>query len=392
MLIYNKQWLDNLYVLKAATAWVKGGLVSADEYKTIESEYVSGYKPHGIGARIGLFIFGVIIVSSASGLLLLFMEHGGEEAVGIQNMIIGIVSYIMAERYVKSNHQYRSGVVDALLYSALTAIGVALFIMLDKLRSGDSVKPEFYLVLLIPLIGFAAIRFADAFLTLVVYGLVIWLNALLVLEFGRVGQMLLPFECMVFSAVVYFWVKKQKGDKKYQYYTRCLWVIEAASALTFYLSGNYMVVRMMSESLLDMTIQPGQDIHLAFFFYIYTIAVPLAYIYVGVKNKNRLLLRMGVLLIAGGILSIKYYHHVLPPETALILAGIALVAIAWFSIRYLKVPRNGITSEPDESLARMDAISNVAFSELLQQSPTKPADDVKFGGGTFGGGGATSDF
>ncbi len=392
MLIYNKQWLDNLSIRKAAEAWVKCGRISVDEYNAIEAKYPSGYKPHGIGARIGLFIFGVIIVSSASGLLFLFTGFAREAGIGIQNLLLGIACYIIAEHYVRNKNQYRSGVVDALLYSAITAIGVAIFIMLDRLRDGDYIKPEFYLMLLIPLIGFAAIRFADAFLTLVVYGLTIWLNALLVLEFGSVGQMILPFECMALSVLIYFWVKKQKENKTLEYYARCLWMIEMASALTFYLAGNYMVVRMLSEALLNMEVQSGEDIHLAFFFYLYTIAVPIAYIYAGLKNKNRLLLRLGVLLIAAGILSIKYYHHVLPPETALILAGVALVAIAWFSIKYFKVPRNGITSEPDESLTRMDAISNIAFSELLQQGPTPPVNDVDFGGGSFGGGGASSGF
>ncbi len=401
MIIYNKTGLDNFSVGKAAAAWFKRGLISNDEYKGIEAKYITEYKPRGIGAWIGLFIFTVIIVSSASGLFFLFFHPDGETGIAFECLVLGVLCYIVAERFVWVSHHYKSGIVDALLYNALVAVGIAICIFINKRSTGynddgtcyySEHGTAFYLAFLTPMVVAAALRFADAFLTLVAYGFIIVINAFVVLKMGSFGQMILPFECMLFSAAVYYTAKKRKANIALRYWRHCLGMLEFAGLVTLYLAGNYMVVRVLSESLLGTTIEPGEDIHLAFFFYAYTILVPLAYVALGLKRKDRMLVRLGVIMIAAGVLSIKYYHSIMPPETALMLSGIALVAVAWLSIRYLKVPRNGITSEPDDANARMDAISNIAFSELVQQAPAKPANDVNFGGGSFGGGGATSDY
>lgn len=166
-------------------------------------------------------------------------------------------------------------------------------------------------------------------------------------------------------------------------------MIEILSLSTLYLSGNYLVVRQLSEILLNAEFSPGTDISFAYIFYAYTIAVPLVYIWLGLKSKELILIRTGIILEVAGVLSIRYYYSILPPETALILAGLVLSLTAWFTIRYLKVPRNGITLEdtPESRREEMEVLSSLVISQATSnlQSPDKP---TQFGGGESGGGGA----
>jgi hypothetical protein len=310
-------------------------------------------------------------------------------------LIISIGCYALTEHFVRDKNHFRSGIVDAGLYLSLIGFCTALVIFINESKGDSDIDPLVFFISALPFILICAIRFADAFLALIVYCLAITINALLVLKLGTFGKMILPFECMAFSVAAYYWVKKQQPKKQLRYWNNSLWILELASIISFYLAGNYMVVRKLSEALLGTEIGVGEDIHFAFLFYIYTIAVPLAYIWIGLKKKNRLFIRLGVLLVAAGILSIKYYHSLMPIETALILSGTLLVAVSWLSIRYLKIPRNGLTSLADDETSKLDKISNIAFAELaVQNQQTQPTqnDDVNFGGGQFGGGGAGADY
>ena len=93
-----------------------------------------------------------------------------------------------------------------------------------------------------------------------------------------------------------------------------------------------------------------------------------------------------------GVLTIRYYHSILPTETALMLGGFVIIAIAWLSIRYLKLPRNGITFETDELKGETEsALSSMVISQATSQMKA-PDSSTRFGGGESGGGGAGGSF
>ena len=55
--------------------------------------------------------------------------------------------------------------------------------------------------------------------------------------------------------------------------------------------------------------------------------------------------RMGLILIAAIVFTVRYYYHVLPAETAMMLGGLIMIAIAYSLIKYLKEPKYGFTDE-----------------------------------------------
>jgi hypothetical protein len=116
----------------------------------------------------------------------------------------------------------------------------------------------------------------------------------------------------------------------------------------------------------------------------------------GLKKKDVILLRSGLLFVAAAVLTVRYFYSVMPPAPAMIIADIVLIGVSWVLIRYLKVPRNGMTYEPVADSSAFEALNNVGGLVISQtfggsQSP-QSTTHVDFGGGSGGGGGATGNY
>ena len=138
---------------------------------------------------------------------------------------------------------------------------------------------------------------------------------------------------------------------------------------------------------------PGFHVPLKFIFWIFTAVTPLVYVYFGLKKHNRLLLRIGLLLIALSVFTFKYYFSLGHHEVTLTIAGFMLVIMAYFSIRYLKhnnSPFTYVEDKTDENSAydQVEALL-IAHTAGATAAPEKQMD---FGGGRFGGGGAGGNF
>ncbi|HTB31015.1 MAG TPA: hypothetical protein VK808_03265 [Bacteroidia bacterium] len=397
MLLYNKTYFDNFYLLQIAKEWKKSGTIGEAEYTSIAKQYPSPYKSFHIFARLGLFIFTQFALGSFTGLFnLMFMEAHFFKYVTFQFFFFGSISYVLAELSIRTFSFFKTGIKGALLYAAVSSLCLG---MIGLITNGDfnfdtDLLSSFICVF--PIIAFTAIRFADKLLSFCAFACVIIINALVVLKMGTFGKIILPFESMAVSYFVYYLIGKFKDREELHYWRNCMVLVETLSLITLYLSGNYMVIRVLTVALLDTPIGPGEDIPLAFFFYAYTIIVPLIYVWIGLKKKDYTFLRAGLILEIGGILAIKYYHSFLPPETAMSLGGIVLILLAYVGIKYLKTPRNGITFELYKRSSRDETLTNIAsvlVSKVVadQQMTPKP-EGIEPGGGQFGGGGAGADY
>ena len=391
MLIYNKACIDNLEIQKQSAKWLKKNLVSKEEHENVKREFPSGYHESNFLIRAGIFIFSLIVIFSAIGLfgLIAFRDH----AIAFQGLIYGIATAFIATYFVRTKNYFRSGILDALIYFSVFSFSLGICILISGNDFDFSLDPIVYCMAVIPFAAFIALRFADAFLALFVYTLIFLTNALLVLKLGSIGKMILPFDAIIFSYACYKLIDINKNVETTKYWHKVIATLRAASLTTFYLSGNYLVVRELSEELLKTTIVPGQDISISWFFYIWTIAVPILFIVYGLKQKDHLIIRVGILMEVVGILCIRYYYSVMPLETALILAGIFLIVLARLSMHFLREPRSGITyiedSEEDDEL--MNAIGSTVVSHVAGKA-IHQEEQSKFGGGQSGGGCAGSGF
>src|SRR5690606_9118138 len=146
---------------------------------------------------------------------------------------------------------------------------------------------------------------------------------------------------------LYFGYRKIKENARVRLYRNSVRLIKIYAVVLAYLSMNYLVVREMSEDLMNLSIAPGEDIPFAWVFYLMTFAIPAYYLTIAVQKRDRTFLFIGLLAFAFSVFSIRTYYHVLPLETALILGGIALFLASLYAINRLKNRESGVTFRTD---------------------------------------------
>jgi hypothetical protein len=389
MIIYNKEWLDNLKVNETAEKWFRKGIIIPQQLTSIRQQFVSGYKHTNMFVRIGMLLFTLILSNSAMGLVMIFMSSAWE-SFGIIFLLFAGVIWFVLEQFIKERKYFRNGIDDMLLYLALGYFIAGVSFIVERIT--DTVDLNGVLIvaiLVLPVLLLAAIRYTDAFVSLIAYVCQLLIVFILVHKTGNTGKALMPFAIMVVSYIVYVYVTRQKKIMTYLHH--CLSTVETAALITLYAAGNYFIVRQSSALLFDLSLEPGQDIPLAIIFYVLTLAIPIAYIITGIKNKDRIPLRTGIVLAALGVLTYRYYYHFLSPETALIIAGTFLIGISWLAIKKLKTPWNGITFKVSDDEPSFVEAESLLVAQTFGQHAAK-ANDVNFGGGEFGGGGAGGKF
>jgi hypothetical protein len=206
-------------------------------------------------------------------------------------------------------------------------------------------------------------------------------------------QQIVPIALIIVFTVLYFFVKKIKERSDVTLWADCLIVAEIVCLLLVYLSGNYFIVREASEKLLNQYVFEGEDIPFAFLFYFLTVAIPLGYLYGGVKKKDIVLLRTSLAVLAFSVFTFKFYYSTGHHEITLTAAGIILLVISALLFRYLKTVRNGFTRE-NLLNDRWGNVNAEAFiiSQTMGGNQGIPETPVEGGGGKFGGGGASGGF
>ena len=394
MIIYNKTWLNNLQVRKRAILWLNRELITEEEkQKVFEAKPVGFYMP-GFWMALGLFFFTTILIFASSGFVsLLVASTGASEEVVFQffMLIFSGTCLIFAEKYKKEKHYFHAGTDNALLWAGLGAlIGNVFWILLE---SGLHDEPVVIVGCLLAtgICSIATLRYADAFVALC--GFAFGLTALFFIfgQLGTMGKAVIPFAGFGYSFGIYYYIKKRISEEGKVFYKDCLSIVEIAALLCAYLSVNYYVVRELSVEMFDLDLTDGQDIPFGLFFTFLTIAVPPGYIYLALKNKNRIMLRIGLLLIAASIFTIRYYHSVLPIETALIVGGAILIGSSYFLIRWLNVPQFGFSIKEEKEEEGLLKAESLIVAQTFAPAAV-PSDTNQFGGGGFGGGGANDTY
>jgi len=214
------------------------------------------------------------------------------------------------------------------------------------------------------------------------------------IELGEIAKATAPFVVMLVAAGQYLFVRKLENKRAFDLYSNGLLTISFTSLLCFCVACNYFVVRETSIAMFNLSLSEGQSIPFGWFFWILTFAVPLIYLSVGIKKKDGILLRTGLVLIALIVFTVRYYYHLLTIEIAAVIAGMILIVIAWVLIKYLQEPKFGFTYKKRKDPLLMDKlqIESLIIAETFS-GPIQPADSaVQFGGGSGGGGGATGEF
>jgi hypothetical protein len=388
MIAYSSQWLEALQVRRQAARWHRKNMIGTAQYEAILAAYPVGFYTPNVFVRIGLAIFCWVLVSSAFGIFSLFiLDAGGEKTIGVGLLFFGGGLLVALESIISAKHHYRSGIDDALLYVALSCF-VGGLVLLVVPRADEEFLSS--CVLALPVLIFGAVRYIDKLVTVLAFLCLLAVVFLTVLKIGSAGRIVLPFVLMAYAAAGYFLVRRLKGRPALRLWSACLDALEGLCLITFYVSGNYFVIQVLSEVLFD---QP--DVPMVFVFYAFTGVVPVLYLFFGLRQRDRVLLRAGMVLLVLSVLTFQYNFSLGHPEVLATVAGAALVVFAYVVIRLLKRDDLIFTyaqeaEEPEEDQELESFVINETFAKSVQSQA--PVGENPFGGGQFGGGGSGGNY
>ena len=383
---YPESWARHAALHAAAGRWQRRGLLTTAQRAAIEAAYPVDYYRPGNWLRLGLFVGTLLAVGSVvSGMLLPLLEGVG---VFVYALLVMAGATTLLELLIRSPRHYRSGVDNALLYTALIAWQAFWVLLVSKLFPGYPVTLPQLVVALLPSLLMqllAVLRYADPVVAATAFG-----TALVLLGQGlllsSLGQLLLPFAVMLAAGLLLLALRQLPARADYWYYRAASGTLRTLALATLYLAGNYLVVREGHAALLPEG-GPTTEIPLAPLFWALTGLVPLLYLWLGLRRHDRLLLWLGLLTLAFALYTVRYYHSVLPPAVAATLAGVLLTGGALGALRYLRRPRHGLTAEADDEVRPPLNLESFITIETAHV-PAAPVPGFEFGGGSSGGGGA----
>jgi hypothetical protein len=384
MIAYNPTWLDALLTRDTARKWHQKGLLSDEKWNVVQERYQAPFYTPNVFVRIGLAFFCFILLMAAIGLFGLFLDVGSESGFAMLCLFFGLVSIAVLEIWaIGSARHYASGVDDMLLYFGISLIITGLCSQLPYYT-----HTLVYCCIAWPFLVAGSIRYLDRLVAAATFGCSLLIVLLLVYEIPRLALYLLPFSGMLFSAGAYFFAQKAQTRYEWRHWHGQLAVVELLALICFYLSGNYWMVQQAGLDWFQLEQAP-----IPWFFWTFSFAVPVVYIFAGLHKKDRLLIDIGLACIAAAVFTFRYYFHVLPLEWAAVIGGAALFATAYFSIRYLRAHEGAYTYEADGDTTLLQEIEQQLIEQTIaSQNPPAQVQKESFGGGQFGGGGAGEGF
>jgi hypothetical protein len=386
---YDIESIRNIKIRETAQSLLADALLTPPQYEAVETAFPVNFKQNNIFVSIGLFIFTSLCVLFGCGLFMLFtLDLGRDSSVFFAGSCIfyALVLLVIHEWVIKENRFYRSGADNALLYAQIGFFmgGMALLFKMN-------VESSAFLFLLFLVLALGTWRYGDPILGLATFiVLLIWLFT--ACRNTGLGMAMIPLSLAGTSFATYLFSKKQKENDAALYWHDCFEGLEIVSLFTLYGAINYFVIQHFAIEL-DPRFETDA-LPLGSVFAVLTALLPIVYIIVGIKKRDRTIWIAGMLCVIGSVMTYRHYHSIMPIEWALTLTGILFLAIGLFLMRYFETPKFGFAYQPEK--AKSNLIETLLMNQILQQTQgtgtVQDAPPQYGGGGDFDGGGAGGTF
>lgn len=381
---YKPSDLYNRYVQNSAGEAFEDGSLSETSYQKVLEAYPSALYTPDLFIRIGIgfvSLFAVLFFGLLVGLASLQSSESGYIGACF---FIGLSCYGVLELLLKNKQYYNAGVDNILLLSVVCFMAAAMGILTKE------AAPVYWVM--IPVCLLLSIRFADAFMALLAYVALLIAVLYLCLYTGSAGKYLAPFVLMLVSAFVYRLMHAALKRERWLVYARCFDTVKLFSLVGAYAAGNYYMVKEMGDTFLNGGV-PAAYLPAGWLFWLLTAVIPTGYLIHGIRSRQLLFVRLGLLLLIASVLTFRYYHSIMPAEVALVLAGAVLLVLGWWLLWYLKTAKQGFTAavpaRPGKDRLRTKSL---ILLQVIGKKGAAPQHTADFGGGTSGGGGASSDY
>lgn len=384
MIAYNRESLDNLAVNdEAARAWEQN-LITQDEAVGIAQAYPVNFYSPNIFIRIGLFLLTAVIILMAFGLFALVSMGASELGWGLLTTVFSLVTYGALEMVIRERKHYRSGIDDAMMWASMIFMIAAVNIFSGSMADLEQAGLVFVLS------AYYTLRFGNLLMACLVFGSFLAVVFYGLAPMGNMAKTVMPFLLMAISLAVYWIMTRYKNREQLRHYTNCCTCVEILALVVLYVAGNYYVVREVSNSMFDLHLRDGETIPGGWVFWVLTVVIPVVYIVRGVQKKNVILLRTGLLLVAGIVFTVRYYYDVMPLEIVMTIGGAILIVFAYGVTKYLTPPKYGFTHAEVNNGNLLELESLVVAETFGEAAPEEKR--FEFGGGTGGGAGASGEY
>ena len=402
---YNPVWARNEALRTAAQRWHRRGLLPPAQLLAIREAYPLDFYRPNIYLQILLFLLTILGYLAAGGFIAVsayelfdsVLSWREQIKIGAVTLAAALAGQFVLQRIIASSRTYRAGSDQALLYLSLAFAAIAWQAFVDAALPNvidflllDSPYLALWLLPMLVMLLWATARFGDALLAALSYIAVLGLLANGLLQFGS-GRLVLPFAVMAVAAGLYQLVRYLAARTDYWYYRSCFTTLEVLALATFYLGGNYLIVREGNAAIGGLPV--STQIPFAPVFYLLTALVPLFYIWQGLHQHRRTWLLTGLVALAFSGFTVRFYHSFLPLATASALLGAVLIGLMAAALRYLRTPRHGLSADAEDGSSERPGLNLEALIVAqTAHAPQAPEPGFRFGGGQSGGGGAEGQF
>ncbi len=391
MKAYNQEGIYNQAVVMQAERWCRQQLITNEQLTALQLAFPVKFRATNSFLDIGMFIFTLVACSGAYALFMLpvgALLNTGVSSFGVFKLAVGIVSWLLLNRYLGEGTLYHNGIDTALI-----SVVVALVVSGVNFLLPDTTPFWIHCTISLPVLLLAVWYYGDtliAFVAIATFYALIF-SSMLTVSWGKLAM---PFIIMAVSGLLY--AAARLLEKRLEptpadglYYADALSLTQWMALIMLVLGGNYYIVRELNGLLMNPSPSEAPPISGGGLFWTLTFLIPLAYGYVGFRDKNRMFLVLSTLGLVLAVVTLRTYVHVLPNSVALVLGGLTMALVAIWGIRFLRTPQRGFTDVPDEDSPKQFFLNAEMLTVIQSTSNTMhQSPHLKFGGGDFDGGGA----
>lgn len=379
---YHKTKLQNSFLAKTVKQLYRMNFISKTQQDAFFEENTFLKSSDNILIRVCFFLLGCFLFLSAiAGCFPLYMIV--ENYPRLIPYLIAFFGFIGLELLARSDY-FGHGLDDAFIICSQIALCCGVYLSFESMAL-------FHLLLFLSGL-ICCLRYIHGISVVICcVGLVGFLFEIVV-RYAVIDELFLPLLGFFLALALYAIYLKFKSKSSCFLYQNPLLFLKIFALLLGYFSLNYMVVRELSQSLMNIVVTPKNDIPLAYLFYSLTFLIPVIYMVYALFSKDRIMLFTAVFCLAYSVFTIRYYYQLMPIENGLILGGMLLFTIAYFAIKKLQNKTTGITFMPDrDSNGNFLNAQVFVLSQMVFKTPINDSK-ITFGGGGFSGGGAGSSF
>lgn len=376
-------------VRSAARAWRDAGVVTPEAYAAIVAKYPDDRVRSGLALRILLAVVTFVAAAACVGLLL----FAGRNQVTLAFFVVAALCGVVAEVAVSLGNWCGRGPEEAA--AAWAVLGAAIAVA-DPLSSHGDATATGALVACCVVSAVAAWRWGMPF-----FGLPWAVGLIGAVAYATHGGRLVivPLALAVTGAS---WVVARARRFAPAQRRAGAWALGTA-LVVFGLATNRAVLDDVGGGFARDVVglaggAPGPAA--AWAATLATALLPVVLLALGVRFRDRLLLWLGAAATAAAFVTLRVYVHGVPLWLVLLGAGAAVIAVAAALMRWIDAgpgrERGGFTVRdllPEKSREFLvQAATAMATTSATPAGPEKVPASSTFGGGDFGGGGASSGY